>query len=104
MRRTFSSAIIAALLTSAGTAAAEVWQLTCRGTLGEESTDFAVEIDLASSVISEGDLRWNITDDDATIDWHFNRRNNELRGVVLTGEDAGTLISGKCNPPEADPS
>jgi hypothetical protein len=96
MRRTFSSAVIAALLMSTGTAAAEVLQLTCRGTVGEGSTDFTIEIDLASSVISEGDLRWNITDDGATIDWHFNRRNDELRGVVLTGEDAGMLIAGKC--------
>ena len=97
MRRTFSSAVIAALLMSTGTAAAEVLQLTCRGTVGEDPTDFTIEIDLASAVISEGDLRWNTTDDDAAIDWHLNRRNDELRGVVLTGEDAGVLISGKCN-------
>src|SRR5262245_49647515 len=102
MRRTFSSAVIAALLMSTGTAAAEVLQLTCRGSVGEDSTDFTIEIDLASSVISEGDLRWRVTGDGVTIDWHFNRRNDELRGVVLTGEDAGMLIAGKCNPSAED--
>ena len=98
MRRTFSSAVIAALLMSTGTAAEEVLQLTCWTTVGEDPTDFTIEIDLASAVISEGDLRWNITDDGTTIDWHLNRRNDELRGVVLTGEDAGMLIAGTCNP------
>ena len=99
MRRTFTSAVIAALLMSTATAATEVLQLTCRGTVGDVSSEFTLEIDPALFVASEGDLWWNTTDDGATIDWQFSRRNDELRGVVLTGENAGMLISGQCSAP-----
>lgn len=98
MKRAFGFVIIAALLVSTGAASAAVVQLRCRGAVGEDQpTDFTIAIDLALSVITEGDVRWTTTDNDATIDWDLHRQSGALRGVVLTGADAGMLIVGECN-------
>jgi hypothetical protein len=71
---------------------------SCRGSVGEDQpTDFNIAIDLTLSVITEGDFRWTTTDNDATIDWNLHRQSAALRGVVLTGVDAGVLIVGECN-------
>ena len=90
--------VIAALVAVAQTAPAEVLRRVCHGAFGDDRpTAFIVEIDLASSVITEGDFRWTATYDGATIDWNLDRRNGALRGVVLTGPDAGLSIVGECN-------
>lgn len=89
--------IAAALLASTGVASATVIQLTCRGAVGEDQpTEFTISIDLASSGVTEGDFRWTTADDDATIDWDLHRQSGALRGVVLTGADAGVSIVGEC--------
>ena len=98
MNRAFSLVIIAALLVSTGAASTVVIQRSCRGAAGEDQpTDFTIAIDLRLSVITEGDFRWIATDNDATIDWNLHRQSGALRGVVLTGADAGVLIVGECN-------
>ena len=98
MNRSSCFVIVAALLLSAGAASAAVVQLTCRGAVGDDQpTDFTIAIDLASSVITEGDFRWTTTDNDATIDWDLHLQSGALRGVVLTGADAGVSIVGECD-------
>jgi len=95
MKSAFEFVIVAALLLGAGAASAEVF--TCRGAVGEDQpTDFTITIDPTSSMISEGDFRWTTTDDDATIDWNLHRQSGTLRGIVLTGSDAGVSIAGEC--------
>jgi len=98
MKSAFGFVVVAALLLSTGTASAAVVQLNCRGAVGEDRpTDFTIAIDLTSSVITEGDFRWTTSDNDATIDWDFERQSGALRGVVLTGVDAGVSIVGECD-------
>jgi len=98
MKKTLGFTTIAALLVSTGAASAALIQVPCRGAVGEDQpTEFTIAIDLALSVITEGDFRWTTTDDDATIDWNLHRQTGALRGVVLTGADAGVLIVGACN-------
>jgi hypothetical protein len=98
MKKPLGFTTIAALLVSTGAASAALIQVPCRGAVGEDQpTEFTIAIDLALSVITEGDFRWTTTDDDATIDWNLHRQTGALRGVVLTGADAGVLIVGECN-------
>jgi hypothetical protein len=98
MKRASGVVIIAALLVGTEAASAALIQLRCRGAVGEDQpTDFGIAIDLTSSVITEGDFRWITIDNDATIDWNLHRQSGALRGVVLTGADAGVLIVGECN-------
>jgi hypothetical protein len=89
--------VIGALLISNGAASAAVIQRSCRGAVGEDPPiDFTIAIDLTLSTITEGDFRWTTTDNDATIDWSLHRQSGALRGIVLTGADAGVLIVGDC--------
>ena len=98
MKRASGFVIVAALLLSAGAASAAVVQLMCRGAVGDDRpTDFTIAIDLASSAVTEGDFRWTTSDDEATIDWDLHRQSGALRGVVLTGADAGVSIIGECD-------
>ena len=98
MKRVFGLFVIGALLASTGAASAAAIERSCRGAVGEDQpTDFTIAIDLTLSVITEGDFRWTTTDNDETIDWNLQRQNGALRGVVLTGADAGVLIVGTCN-------
>jgi len=100
MNRHFGFVVVAALFLSTGAASATVVQLSCRGAVGEDQpTDFTIAIDLASSVITEGDFRWTTSDNDATIDWDLERQSGALRGIVLTGVDAGVSIAGECDQP-----
>jgi len=97
MKRGFGFVIVAALLV-AEAASATVVQLTCHGAVGEDQPiDFTIAVDIAQSVVTEGDLRWTTTDDDETIDWDLHRQSSAIRGVVLTGADAGVMIVGECN-------
>ena len=71
--------------------------LNCRGSIGEdEPADFTVDLDAATSDVTEADVRWMTTDGDTTIDWDLNRH-SVLRAVILTGADAGLMISGDCD-------
>jgi hypothetical protein len=98
MKRAFGFVFTAALLVSTEAASATVFHLRCRGAVGEDQpTDFTITIDPMLSVITEGDFRWTTTDNDATIDWNLHRQSGALRGVVLTGADAGVSIVGECN-------
>ena len=98
MKTAFGFITMAALLVSTGAASAASIRVACRGAVGEDQpTEFTIAIDLARSVITEGDFRWTTTDDDATIDWNLHRQTGALRGVILTGADAGVLIAAECN-------
>jgi hypothetical protein len=98
MKRTVGRLIVAALLASTGAASAAVIRLSCHGAVDEDPVpDFVIAIDLASSVVTEGDFRWMTTDGDAAIDWNLHRQSGALRGVVLTGADAGVVIAGECD-------
>ena len=89
---------LAGLLAVASHTSAAVLELACRASIGEdESVDFIVAVDLATSGISERDFRWTTTDGDTTIDWSVTRARDVLRAVILTGPDAGLQISGSCN-------
>ena len=94
MNKAFGFIAIPALLAISGAASTALIQMSCRGAVGEDqSTEFTIAIDATLSVITEGDFRWNTTDDDATIDWNLHRQTGALRGVV----DAGVMIVGECN-------
>ena len=80
-------------------ASAEVLELPCRASIGDDDpTDFVIAIDVSAAAITEGDVRWTTTDPEATIDWSLDFQDNRdvLRGVILTGAHAGLMIAGEC--------
>ena len=85
----------------AGHASADVVTFSCRGSIdeGDDPADFIIDVDVAASDVNDADFRWMTTEGDTTIDWSLDRHGYALRAVILTGPDAGLMISGECDGP-----
>jgi hypothetical protein len=89
---------LAAVVAVAGHSSAEMLTFSCHGSVGEDDpAEFIVDVDLASPDITDAGFRWMTTDGDTTIDWSLDRHDDVLRAVILTGPDAGLMISGECD-------